>query len=227
MNEPLVTIVVASFNGERFLGETLDSAFAQDYPRVEVVFVDDGSEDRTGEIARAYPVRYIRQENLGLPAARNAALTIANGELIAFLDDDDLLPPNKVSLQARYLIEHPTTGCVLGRQEWMFEEGVALPNMRRDPVFGDLGGVPMGTVMIRRHVLEDVGGFDPTYRYAEDRDLFVRLRERGVEIAVLPEVVLHRRLHGTNMTLNQPNSHPLLRSLRAKLERERTTSERD
>ena len=227
MSRPLVTIIVAAFNGEKFLAETLTSAFAQDYEPVEVVFVDDGSQDATGEIAQSFPVRYLRQENLGLPSARNAGLGIARGEFIAFLDDDDVLPPNKVSLQAGHLIEHPSIGCVLGRQEWIFEDGVEPPHLQRDPVFGDLGGVPMGSAMIRRGILEDLAGFDPTYRYAEDRDLFVRLREHGVEIAVLPDIVLHRRLHGTNMTLNPPENHPLLRSLRAKLERQRAASDPD
>lgn len=227
MSRPLVTIIVAAFNGEKFLAETLTSAFAQDYEPVEVVFVDDGSQDGTGEIAQSFPVRFVRQENLGLPSARNTGLEIARGEFIAFLDDDDILPSNKVSLQAGHLIEHPEVGCVLGRQEWIIEEGVEAPHLQRDPVFGDLGGVPMGSAMIRRGILEDLAGFDPTYRYAEDRDLFVRLREHGVEIAVLPEIVLHRRLHGTNMTLNPPDNHPLLRSLRAKLERQRTASEQD
>ena len=69
-------------------------------------------------------------------------------------------------------------------------------------------------------MLEEVDGFDPSYRYAEDRDLFIRLREHGVEIAVLPEVVLHKRLHGANMTMNPPTTHPMLRSLHEKLERD-------
>ena len=78
--------------------------------------------------------------------------------------------------------------------------------------------------MFRRTALDALGGFDPTYRYAEDRDLFVRMRELGIEFAVLPEVVLHKRLHGTNMTMNRPESHPILRSLKAKLDRQRTST---
>ena len=225
MSDPRVTIIVAAFNGERFLRETLESAFAQDFPSFEVVFVDDGSEDGTAEIARSFPVRYVHQANAGLPAARNAGLAVARGELVAFLDDDDLLPPDKLSVQVRYLDDHTGTGCVLGRQEWIFEAGIDPPKLKRDPVYGDLGGIAMGTAMIRRHVLEQLGGFDPTYRYAEDRDLFVRLREHDAGIVVLPDVVLHRRLHGTNMTLDPPTNHPLLRSLRAKLERERAVSD--
>ena len=220
LTDPRVTVIVAAYNGERFLKETLESVFAQDFESFEVVFVDDGSEDRTGEIAQSFPVRYVRQANQGLPAARNAGLAVARGDLVAFLDDDDVLPPTKLSAQVRYLDEHPETGCVLGRQEWIFD-GVEAPRMARDPVFGELGGIQLVTAMIRRRVLEDLGGFDPSYRYAEDRDLFIRMREHGVGIAVLPEVVLHKRLHGSNMTMDPPPTHPMLRSLREKLERER------
>ena len=217
---PRVTVIVAAYNGERFLRETLESVFAQDFDSFEVVFVDDGSEDRTGEIAQSFAVRYVRQANQGLPAARNAGLALARGDLVAFLDDDDILPPTKLSSQVRYLDAHPETGCVLGRQEWIFD-GVDPPQMARDPIFGELGGIQLVTAMIRRHVLEELGGFDPSYRYAEDRDLFIRMREHGVEIAVLPDVVLHKRLHGSNMTMDPPSTHPMLRSLREKLERER------
>jgi glycosyltransferase involved in cell wall biosynthesis len=223
MLEPLVTVIAASYNGERFLREALASVFAQDFESFEVVFVDDGSEDGTAEIAQSFPVRYVHQPNRGLSAARNTGLELARGTLIAFADDDDLLPPTKLSIQAHYLLEHPQTGCVLGRQESIIEEGIEPANLPRDVIFGDLGGVQFGTAMIRRDVLEEVGGFDPTYRYAEDRDLFVRLREHRVEIAVLPQVVLHRRLHGSNMSLNRPDSHPLLRSLKEKLDRDRST----
>ena len=223
MPGPLVTVVAAAYNGERFLKEALASVFAQDFDSFEVVFVDDGSNDGTAAIARSFPVRYVHQSNKGLPAARNAGLGLARGQLIAFVDDDDLLPPTKLSVQARYLLEHPGIGCVLGRQEWIVENGVEPPNLARDPIFGEPGGIQLVTAMIRRQVLEELGGFDPSYRYAEDRDLFVRLREHHVQITVLPEVVLHKRLHGSNMTLNRPDRHPLLRSLKEKLDRERLT----
>lgn len=218
---PFVSILAASHNGEAFLKESLESALAQDYEAFEVVFVDDGSTDRTAEIAQSFPVRYLRQEHQGLPAARNAALAVARGDLVAFLDDDDRLAPNKLTVQARYLEEHQEIGCVLGRQEWIFEEGIEPPKLRHDPIFGEPGGIQLVTAMIRRSVLDELGGFDETYLYAEDRDLFVRLREHDVGIAVLPEVVLHKRLHGSNMTMNPPKTHPLLRSLRDKVERER------
>ncbi len=224
---PRVSVVIAAYNGERFLAEALESLFAQDYDSFEAVFVDDGSSDRTAEIAQLFPVRLVAQENQGLPAARNAGLAIARGELVAFLDDDDVLPPTKLSVQVRYLDEHPEAGCVLGRQNWIFEEGVEPPQLKRDPIFGVVGGIQLVSAMIRRSVLEEVGGFDPSFRYAEDRDLFVRLREHGVRIDVTDDLVLHKRLHGSNMTMNPPEHHPLLRSLRQKLDRERAAAHGD
>lgn len=221
MPAPRVSILAAAYNGERFLEESLESAFAQDFDSYEVVFVDDGSNDRTAEIAQSFPLRYVHQTNQGLPSARNAGLAVAQGELVAFLDDDDVLPPTKLSSQVRYLDEHPDTGCVLGRVEWLVEGGVEPPQMARDPIFGDPGGIQLVTAMIRRGVLDELNGFDASYRYAEDRDLFIRMREHGVQVAVLEDVVLRKRLHGANMTMNAPTSHPMLRSLREKLERER------
>ena len=217
-----VSVVVASFNGERFLRETLESVFAQDYDPFEVVFVDDGSSDGTAEIARSFPLRYVYQENAGLPAARNAGVALATGELIAFVDDDDVWPRTKLGVQASYLGEHQKVGCVLGRNEWIVEDGVEPPKLERDPIFDELGGIQLVTMMIRRSAFEALGGFDPTYRYAEDRDLFVRMREQGIEYAVLPDLVLYKRLHGSNMTMNRPESHPLLRSLKEKLDRSRS-----
>jgi glycosyltransferase involved in cell wall biosynthesis len=221
---PLVTVIVAVHNGERYLRSALESLYEQDYEPFEVVFVDDGSMDGSAAIAREFPgMRYVYQDNQGLAAARNTGLSLAAGEFLAYLDDDDLIPPHKLSRQAEYLAADPTVGCVLGRQEILLEPGVDPPEwLTRDTIFGDLDGIPFVSAMIRTQLLRDVGGFDPSYRFAEDRDLFVRLREHGVRIDVIPEVLLFRRFHGENMNFRlRPQKHPLLRSLKAKIDRER------
>lgn len=224
MSSPLVTVIVAVYNGERFLRPALESLYAQDYEPFEVVFVDDGCTDGSAAIGRSFPgIRYVRQENQGLAAARNTGLSLARGEFLAYLDDDDLIPPHKLRLQAGHLVANPDVGCVLARQQIMLEPGVDPPEwLTRDTIFGDLDGIPFVSAMIRTELLRAVGGFDPSYRFAEDRDLFVRLREHGVRIDVIPEVLLFRRFHGENMNYRlRPQKHPLLRSLKAKIDRER------
>jgi glycosyltransferase involved in cell wall biosynthesis len=224
-NRPLVTVVTAVYNGERYLREALESLFAQDYEPFESIVVDDGSTDRSAEIAQSFLVRYLRQENRGAASARNLAFEHARGELVTFLDDDDVLPPWKIRVQAEHLVEHPEVGCVLGRQELVFEEGVEPPPwFERDRIYGDVEGLPLLAAMIRKSVLDELGGFDPSYSFAEDRDLFVRMRERGVEIAVLPDLVLYRRFHGENQNLSPPPKPPVFRSLKEKLDRGRTTT---
>lgn len=222
---PLVSVVTAVYNGEDFLEQALQSLFEQDYEPFESIVIDDGSTDRSGEIAQSFPVRYVQQENAGAAAARNVGIGLAQGEYVTFLDADDVLPPNKLSLQAGYLGDHSDVGCVVGRQEIRFD-GVEPPDwLKRDPVYGDLEGIPLLAAMLTRDALGTVGGFDPSFGFAEDRDLFVRLREAGIEIAVIPEVVLFRRFHGENQNFKPPAEVPLFRSLKAKLDRTRELSD--
>ncbi len=223
---PLVTVVMAVFNGAAFVGEALDSVLGQHYRPLEVIVVDDGSQDDTAKVVgRFSSVRYIRQDNQGPAAARNRGIAAATGEFIAFADHDDRLPPTKLTVQVGHLVAHPEVGCVLGRQEILLEPGATPPDwLRRDRVLNDLGGINFITAVIRRAVLEQVGGFDRSFRTAEDRDLLVRLRAAGVGIEVLPDVVLQRRVHDANLSnenTTRSTPHPLLRSLRATIDRRR------
>jgi len=218
---PSVSAIIPVYNGEQFLATALESVLAQDYVPFEIVVCDDGSTDSTPELLASYPtLTVVRQENLGAAAARNAAVAASAGELVAFFDADDEWPANRLTLQARYLVEHPEAGCVLGRQEWLNPP----PWLTRDARFGDLDGIPLLSAMIRRSVFDELGGFDPTFRVAEDTDLLIRMRERGIDIAILPEIILYRRFHGANLTAERSSPSALVRSLRQKLERERDSS---
>jgi glycosyltransferase involved in cell wall biosynthesis len=204
------------YNAEEFLTEALESVFAQDYSPLEVLVVDDGSQDRSAEIARSYAgIRYFEQQNQGASAARNLALAHARGEYIAFVDADDVVPPTKLSLQVSYLVEHPEVACVMGRQHWMQEP----PGAARDAVWGDLEGIPLLSMVIRKSVLDEVGEFKEAPH--EDMDLLVRLRAAGHKYFVLPEIVLHRRYHGKNLFAGQGLGPILPSSLKAKLDQER------
>ena len=215
---PLVSVIMAAYEAEEHVGDALRSVVDQDWRPLEVVVVDDGSTDRTAEIASSFPhVRCLRQENHGVSAARNTAFAASRGSLVAVLDSDDLMAPGRLTLQAEYLLAHARVGAVLGRQEWLNAPGW-LP---RDAVYGDPNGIPVGgAAMFRREVLEELGGYDASLERGEDTDLLIRMRERGIEHEILPDVVLVRRFRGGSLTGGRAVHDSLLRSLRAKLERE-------
>jgi glycosyltransferase involved in cell wall biosynthesis len=227
MKGPLVSVVVPVYNAEPFVAAALDSVLAQDYEPIEVIAVDDGSTDSSAAVVKLYPqVRYIHQENAGPSAARNVGVEAAQGEFVAFVDADDIATPNKLSVQVGYLLEHPGTVCVLGRQHWMNPpEGLA-----RDTVWGDLDGIPIMSMVVRRDVLLEVGGYAPEVlgpdgRYrATDLEMLVRLRQYGYEHVVLPEIVLQRRHHGGNLVAGHGLGPIPAISLKQKLDRARTAA---
>jgi glycosyltransferase involved in cell wall biosynthesis len=216
LSAPLVSIVMPVYNAEPFLAETLRSIAAQTYQPTELIAVDDGSTDASVEILRTHPgTRLLRQQNSGPSAARTRAIACAAGEFIAFVDADDVVPPNKLSVQVGYLLDHPEVAATLGRQEWMNPP----PGLARDVVWGDLDGVPILSLVARRAVFAEVGEMDE--EKGGDLDFLVRMRERGLTFVVLPEIVLHRRYHGGNLVAGRGLAPLPPISLKEKLDRER------
>src|SRR5687768_3446883 len=105
--KPLISVVIPAYNGEVFLEQAIQSALEQTWPRAEVVVVDDGSTDRSAEIAASYPVKLVRQENRGVAAARNRGIDEARGDLLSFLDQDDIFRPEKLERQFEALRTQP------------------------------------------------------------------------------------------------------------------------
>lgn len=210
---PTATIVIPAFDEERFVGEAIESALAQTYDPVEVVVVDDGSTDRTAEIAAAYDgVRVVRQENRGLSAARNAGVAASTGEVLAFLDADDVLLPRKLEIQVDPLFADEEIGCVLASQELFSEDGSEPPAWALEADASGSGWIewiegldtpadlyPV-TMVLARSLFDEVGGFDETMGHSEDVDIILRLIESGVKIARLPDKVVRRRVHAGAMT---------------------------
>jgi glycosyltransferase involved in cell wall biosynthesis len=212
MKGPLVSVVVPAYNAERYIGEAIESVLAQTYSPVELIIVDDGSTDRTAEVAGAYSeATVISQENSGPSAARNRGAASARGEFLAFHDSDDAMTPDKLAVQAGHLIDHPEVGCVLAEQELLVEAGAELPFWvegskvptlmpPRPPELADEPAVHPMTMVIRRETFDRVGPFDEAMRAAEDFDWMLRASEEGVEIARLPRVLLRRRVHPASLT---------------------------
>ena len=218
--DPLVSVVIPVFNGERFLREAVQSVLTQKYSPVEIIIVDDGSTDGTGTVVRGLSetVRYLHQTNQGPAAARNRGIEHAQGSLIAFADADDLWPATKLELQLPYLTKDPAIEIVMGRIQQVHLSGTTQAEEFAEPAFS----VNLGSAVIRKSVFDRVGLFDETMRYSEDVDWFLRAREGGAAIVTIDAVTLFYRQHEENMTRGKsPSELNVLKALKKSLDRRR------
>jgi glycosyltransferase involved in cell wall biosynthesis len=224
--EPLVTVVVPVFGGERFLRSTLASALTQTHPRVEVIVVDDCSPDRSAEIASAIQgVRVLRQEHGGVASARNAGVMAGTGEFIAFLDQDDEWRPDKLARQLAVMSERPELGLTMTHVEMVLLPGTPRPDWF-EPAWlnGPQPGFVPSTWVLRRETFDRIGPLDPSYEIASDSDWLTRAKDAGVGSLMLPEVLVRWRVHGANGSYDQDTMRSeLLRMLRGTARRQRQT----
>ena len=203
-NPRLVSVIVPCHNGARFLADAIESALAQTHPAIETIVVDDGSVDDTPAILERYAdrVRVLHQQNRGPSAARNAALAVARGEYVAFLDADDRFRPEKIARQVAILDTRPDIGLVYGGWRFIDEEGRSLPGEGRPRGEGDmlpalLLGNPIHPLaaVVRRTLVAEVGGFEESLRGCEEWDLFLRLSRRGMRWASIDATLGDYRVH--------------------------------
>lgn len=214
---PTVTVVIPSFNYGRYIAEAIESVLGQNHQALEVIVVDDGSTDDTAVVVRAFgdQVRYIRQENAGVCAARNRGVAESTGDLIAFLDADDTWEPTKLEKQVAKFMEDPEIGLVhCGMREFDSETGETI----RLHLNGGEEGVaenlllwqepvvvgPGGTIMVSRKAFEEVGGFDTRMKCGEDWDFCYRVA-RKYKVGFVPEPLVNYRSHGAAAHLNVDN----------------------
>ena len=222
-SHPLVSVIIPVYNGERFLSAALDSVFAQDYRPIEVIVVDDGSTDRTAEIARGYPeARHIYQANQGPGATRNTGIAAARGEFIAFLDADDIWLPNKLIAQVSYLLEHPQVGYVITRMHALLEADVEWPaSLNRKHYSKDPPCFLPSALLVRRRVFNEIGVFDSHFRHANDADWFLRAKDAGVPMAIVPQVLVKKRIHFSNLSHEKSVTEETLAAVRVSIQRKR------
>lgn len=215
-SQPLVSVVIPAYNAEQFIGCTLDSVLAQTYSALEVLVVDDGSQDGTAAVVRQYEildcrVRLLQQANAGVAAARNTGIQAVTGEFVAPLDADDLWYPHHIEEQVKCFLQSPTSvGLVYSWSVDIDGQGRLTGGMRAAEICGEvyktlichnfLGNASAS--MMRRSCLELIGGYDTSLRArqgqgCEDWDLYLRMAEQ-FQFGVAPTFsVGYRKGHGS------------------------------
>jgi glycosyltransferase involved in cell wall biosynthesis len=232
MSDPLISCIVPVYNGATYLAEAIDSIFAQSYTPVEVLVVDDGSTDATPEVIAGYGdrIRSLRQENAGPAAARNRGLAAARGELIAFLDADDLWHPDKLRRQLDRLRTRSEVGISLTMIQNFWIEALSHEAERRRGRKETLPvpGYVSCCMLARREVFERVGPFEAGRQHAEHVEWFARARAAGIVDELLPEVLVYRRIHHGNRSrhLAQQSRDEHLALLKSLLDARRAAAKR-
>jgi glycosyltransferase involved in cell wall biosynthesis len=234
--DPLVTAVIPTFNRATEVVRALESVLAQRYPpdRLEIVVVDDGSNDggATADALRPYAdrIRLVRKDNGGVSSARNAGIASARGELLAFLDSDDQWHPDKTRKQVDFLGAHPECGLVICDDVRVDERDGARIGHSKAARFTDprpnliqalrCPGISPSATILRREVVEEIGGFDAGLRTAEDIDFHLRAARR-FGVGVVPEALLQIRMnHGEGLSYGRDTYHDYMRVICACLESE-------
>lgn len=219
---PLVSVIVTVYNQRSFLGETLRSVSNQTYRPLECIVIDDGSTDRTPDVISEFAnscgkadeltVKSVRQANMGAQAARNAGLARCTGDFIQYLDGDDLLMPDKLTLQTDFM--GSSTGAeydvVYGDAQWLLDEGGQPRNGEHlglgpveDFIISALGFDrfnPVFSYLCRRRALEKAGKWDLTVLMNQDQHYFLSLACRGGTFAYLPGLTGFYRKHNGRRT---------------------------
>lgn len=185
INDIQLSIIIPTYNRSCYLMEAIDSVLAQTYEKYEILVIDDGSTDSTRESVKKYDgrVRYIYQENKGPSAARNNGIRNANGDLIAFLDSDDIWHADKLAQQVAAFYENPSLGIVATGYEVIDTKyqitsvnilnKEELKDIRNDHLYKNF--FPTPTVMIKKKCFEKVGFFNEALHFAEDWEMWLRV----------------------------------------------------
>jgi glycosyltransferase involved in cell wall biosynthesis len=227
---PVVSCIVPVFNGERHLGAALASLLVQTAPLGEIIVVDAGSTDGSADVVASFgsSVQSVHRPGSGPAAARNWGLGLAQGDFVAFLDQDDLWHPEKLARQLVCFEARPALDACITFIQKFWE-----PGFEDDADF--YAGYPRGaavpgyvstTLLARRSVFDLVGSFNPALRFSDASDWFLRAAERGVAVELLPEVLVYHRQHRSNLTRreDQASRDEFLHFVKRALDRQRVVA---
>jgi glycosyltransferase involved in cell wall biosynthesis len=223
--EPTVSAAIPVRDGEAYLAEAIESVLAQDRPCDQVVVVDNGSTDRSADIARGFApaVQLVSEPKPGIGAARNAAMRTASGDYVAFLDADDLWQLEKTQLQLAAFKARPELQLAFGHVLQFVSPDVRANDAGALKVpEGPQPGLYIGAMLARRSAIEAIGPWAEDVRVSDGLSFLLRARELGLEQAMLGPTVTYRRVHGENHSLhNRGERSEFARQLKRSLDRRR------
>ncbi len=205
---PRVSVLIPTYNCAQFIGEAIESVLAQSFTDYEIVVVDDGSTDNTEQVVSNYQkVRYIKLTHAGVSVTRNAAIEAARGEIVVFLDADDMWDSSKLEKQVKYLDENPDCMLVFTLAENFYDEASGPMGERQRELLNASLERCIITCAIRRSVFEKCGAFRTDYPHGEDTQFMYRLNVSGISLNhLIPEVLYKRRIHSKNISLTHKSS---------------------
>ncbi|MDK2409329.1 glycosyltransferase family A protein [Aphanizomenon sp. PH219] len=223
MNLPLVSVIIPCYNRERYLAEAIESVLDQTYTHIELIVIDDGSSDRSGEIAQSYPLKYHYQTNGGIGAARNTGIAMASGEFLSFLDSDDIWVKDKLAKQMAIFDTNLDIEAVFGYAQNFyspeldenFRNRIRCPEQ---PIAAHLSSA----ILIKPSAFLRVGNFDTNLKTGIDISWYISAMEHQLQQITIPDVVYYRRLHESNSGITERQyANQQLHLIKAKLDRER------
>ncbi len=213
MAQPLVSVIIPVYNRLNFLKEAVESVLRQTYKNYELIIVDDGSTDDTPLIKEIFPpIKYIRHpENKGVAAARNTGIKNSHGELLAFLDSDDLWLPEKLEKQVEFMNQNPDLLISQTEEIWIRNGKRVNPRKKHKKEGGniffrslELCLISPSAVILKRELLKEVGLFDEDLKAAEDYDLWLRITWK-YPVGLLPQpLVIKRGGHPDQLSRTTP-----------------------
>jgi glycosyltransferase involved in cell wall biosynthesis len=219
------TVVIPMYNARRYVAEAIQSVLTQVARPAELIVVDDGSTDGSASAVATFGdvVRYVRQNNAGIGAARNQGVALGSQPLLAFLDADDRWTPDKLARQTEALERDPALDLVLGHVFQFGSPDVEADVMARIRIPDvAMPGYVAGAMLIRRSAFDRVGLFKVDCRVGEFVDWYLRAMEMGLRLKMLGDVVLWRRIHDANQGIRHAEAGAdYHRILKASLDRRR------
>ena len=226
VNNPLVSVIVPTYNRGWCLEEAIDSVFSQSYGEYELIIVNDGSTDDTeNRLSQYHKITVITQQNRGVSAARNRGIALSSGDLIAFLDSDDLWLPEKLSVQVAFFQANPEALVCQTQETWIRNGRRIYPKNRHQKQSGNfferslrLCLVSPSAVMMKKDLFETVGMFDESLPACEDYELWLRVGT-GIPIFLIDEaLVIKRGGHADQLSSNAGLDKYRIQSIKKLLE---------